>query len=141
MAKGGRAEFSIDYKQFESQLNVVLSRVETGTKKATSAACQEILEMSLSEVPRETNTLANSAFFEIHGKYRNFTAVVGYGGHGDPVNPVTGERASSYMVAVHERLDVYHPTGKAKFLEDPVRAYQTKYAGRAANIIRNEVGM
>jgi hypothetical protein len=30
------------------------------------------------------------------------------------------------MVVVHEDLDVYHPVGKAKFLEDPVREYADK---------------
>ena len=68
-----------------------------------------------------------SAFYEVTRRsdvsgYR-YEGVVGYGGNGDPVNPRTGRRASSYMVEVHEDLSVVHPTGKAKFLEDPVREY------------------
>lgn len=141
MARGGRAEFHIEYSKFNKSLEVLLSRVERGTKKATIQACEEILAESLRQVPRDTNTLASSAFYEIHGKYRNFTATIGYGGNGDPINPKTGRRASEYMVAVHEDLEAFHPVGKAKFLEDPVRMYQAKMAPNFAKAIREETGM
>jgi hypothetical protein len=54
----------------------------------------------------------------------SYQGEVGYGGNGDPVNPRTGKRASSYMVDLHENMDTPHQNGKAKFLEDPVREYQ-----------------
>ena len=139
MARGGRIELTLDYKGFERALQATLRRVERGTKKATIAACAEIKEMTLEEVPRDTNTLAGSFFYEIIGRYRNFEAIIGYGGSGDPANPKTGQRASEYMVAVHEDLEASHPVGKAKFLEDPLRRYQQKYARRAARIIRKEI--
>ena len=139
MARGGRIELTLGYKDFERALQATLRRVERGTKKATIAACEEIKEMSLEEVPRDTNTLADSFFYEILGRYRNFEAIIGYGGNGDPVNPKTGQRASEYMVVVHEDLEAVHPIGKAKFLEDPLRKYQEKYARRVARIIRKEL--
>ena len=40
------------------------------------------------------------------------------------------------MVAVHERLDVYHPNGKAKFLEDPVNRHTRKGTDSIAAKIR-----
>lgn len=142
MARGGRALFTINTKDFEQQLDVVLNKVGRGTKKATIAACTEILEDSLKEVPRQTSTLAKSAFISIEGNYRiGFTGTVGYGGNGDPVNPVSGERASQYMIVVHEDLTARHPTGKAKFLEDPVRRYQARMGARASQFIKNEVGL
>lgn len=141
MARGGRAAFNIEYSEFAKSLEVLLSRVERGTKKATRQACEEILAESLRQVPRDTNTLAKSAFYEIHGKYRNFTAIIGYGGNGDPTNPKTGRPASDYMVVVHEDLQAHHPVGKAKFLEDPVREYQRKMRQTYARAIRKETGM
>ncbi|MNU34907.1 hypothetical protein D3C71_234940 [compost metagenome] len=140
MARGGRASFKIDYSKFEQNLEVLLRRVERGTKKATIAAMEEIMEDSLRQVPRDTTALASSAFMEIIGKSKNFTANFGYGGKNDPVNPKTGRRVSEYMVVVHEDLTAKHPIGNAKFLERPVASYQLKFGAKIADILKNEVG-
>ena len=48
-------------------------------------------------------------------------------GH-NPVNPKNGLPASAYAAIVHEDLDMPHVRGgKAKFLEDPVRAYASRF--------------
>lgn len=140
MARGGRTSMNVNYTEVQRNLSIALSRVERGTKKATLQACEEIRDLSLAEVPRETNTLAESFFYEVQGAYRNFTATLGYGGKGDPVNPKTGEHASEYMVAVHEDLQANHPVGKAKFLEDPVNRYKARFLPGAAATIRAELG-
>ena len=123
----GTFSIGIDNKSlndFNKACNVTLSKVGMGTKKATKAACEEILNASLEQVPRDTNTLAMSGFYEITGNWRTgWHGVVGYGGSYDPINPKTGKPASSYMVEVHENLHARHVIGKAKFLEDPVREY------------------
>lgn len=139
MARGGRIKFEMDFTDFERKLRISLSRVERGTKKATIAACEEIKTMTLKEVPRDYNILASSFFYEVEGKYRNFTANLGYGGKGDPINPRTGQPASQYMVAVHEDLSAKHDQGKAKFLEDPVRQYESRFYSKSAQIIRDEL--
>lgn len=111
-------------KDFKSSCEVVITKVGRNTRKATEQACREISEDSLQQVPRDTNTLANSQFWEVTGNYRaGWTGTIGYGGKGDPINPKTGKPASYYMAAVHEDLTATHPIGKAKFLEDPVRNY------------------
>lgn len=140
MARGGNFSFDINFQEVVKNLEVSISRVERGTKKATIAACEEIKQESLVQVPRQTETLANSFFYEIDGAYRNFTATMGYGGNGDPVNPRTGQRASDYMVKVHEDLSVPHPYGKAKFLEDPVNAYRDKFLPGMARALAAELG-
>lgn len=126
----GSFTFEFDKKslsQFEASLNVALSKVGNGSRKALVAACEEILEASLTQVPRDTETLASSAFWEITGHWKTgWYATLGYGGSLDPINPVTGKPASSYMLAVHEDLNAHHPVGKAKYLEDPVRDYATR---------------
>jgi chorismate mutase len=40
---------------------------------------------------------------------------------------------------VHERLDVYHRVGKAKFLEDPAVAAQGRLAERIVDELRHEI--
>jgi hypothetical protein len=139
MARAGRFALEVDYSVFEKSLQAAVSRVQRGTKKATIAACEEIKELTLAEVPRDTETLADSFFYEVQGSYSNFTATIGYGGNGDPVNPLTGQHASAYMVAVHEDLSAVHPVGKAKFLEDPIRQYQSKFLTTVAIAIQSEL--
>ena len=128
----GTFNFDFDQKSldnFEAQCEAAIRNIGNGTRKATIAACEEILGNSMAEVPKDTYTLLMSAFYEVARRTDTsastwaYEAIVGYGGNGDPVNPKTGRRASSYMVKVHEDLSAYHSTGKAKFLEDPVREY------------------
>lgn len=122
-----RVTMSVDSKQrsrFDSSCNAVITKVGNGSRKALIAALDTISENSLNQVPRETNTLANSHFWEVDGNYKTgWTGTIGYGGNGNPVNPKTGQAASEYMVAVHEDLLAHHPIGKAKFLEDPIREF------------------
>lgn len=123
----GTFNFSFDNRtltNFEAQCNVAISKLGNGSRKALTVACDEILGESMAQVPQDTSTLLMSAFWEIDGHWKTgWNAIIGYGGNGDPVNPKTGMPASSYMLAVHEDMTSHHPIGKAKFLEDPVRAY------------------
>lgn len=98
--------------------NIITTRA--GAQKLRDIATN-IMSESAVEVPRDSETLANSGYIEgpTH-KEGSVKVSLGYGGTNDQVNPKTGKRASDYMVAVHERIDAKHPIGKAKFLEDPV---------------------
>lgn len=127
-----KVTFEFDYKDldmFNKKCQATVRNVVTGTKKATTEACKEILEASLAQVPKDTYTLAMSAFYSVYrrtdtsGNSYKYEGIVGYGGNGDPINPKTGRAASDYMIAVHEDLTTPHRNGKAKFLEDPVREY------------------
>lgn len=138
-----RATLDFDYKDFNKSCEAVISKVGNGSRKALVEACRIISEDSLTQVPYETGTLAQSQFWEVTGSYKiGWDATIGYGGNGDPINPVTGKPASSYMVAVHEDLDALHVIGKAKFLEDPVRDFARerfprtviKYVEEALNV-------
>lgn len=146
--------FEFDTKSlgaFNNKCQAAIRNVGRGTKKATIEACEEILEMSLQQVPKDTRTLALSAFYEVHRRTDTsvntwqYEGTVGYGGNGDPTNPKSKERASEYMMTVHEDLTAYHKNGKAKFLEDPVREYGEKkfartvfkYTGNALSSMSN----
>ncbi|MNC52106.1 hypothetical protein D3C75_1014310 [compost metagenome] len=139
MARGGRISIQVDFSEVQKNLVASVTRVDRGTKKATIAACEAIKARSLRLVPRDTSILAKSFYYKIHGRYRNFEAEIGYGGNGDPRNPRTGQRASEYMVAVHEDLQQPHKIGQAKFLEEAVRDYQSEFLTQAASVIRGEL--
>ena len=110
--------------RFYANCDAIITKVGNGSRKALIEACNIISEESLNQVPRDTNTLALSQYWEVTGNYRTgWSATIGYGGNGDPVNPKTGKTASSYMLAVHEDLTAVHIHGKAKFLEDPIRDF------------------
>lgn len=119
--------FSFDnkgLKDFDAKCEITISKLGKGTRKALVEACNIVLGESMAQVPQDTSTLIMSAFWEVTGYYKTgWDAVIGYGGNGDPINPKTGRPASSYMVAVHEDLTATHIVGKAKYLEDPIRAY------------------
>lgn len=118
-----------ELQKFDATCQIAIQNVFRGTKKATTAAAQEILGESMAQVPKETYTLLMSAYYEVAQRSDTalstwaYEAIIGYGGNGDPINPKTGRSASSYMLAVHEDLSATHVNGKAKFLEDPVREY------------------
>ena len=113
-----------DLNEFYAKCEAAISKVGNGSRKALIEACNVISDDSLAQVPRDTETLALSQFWEITGHYKTgWNAIIGYGGNGDPINPKTGRHASSYMLTVHEDLTALHIQGKAKFLEDPIRAY------------------
>lgn len=117
-------DMGVSAKAFSSKCEATLTKVGNGSRKALIAALDEIYDNSQNQVPRDTDTLASSGFYEVTGDYKTgWTGTIGYGGPVNPVNPKTGQRASEYMVAVHEDLTAHHPIGKAKFLEDPVREY------------------
>ena len=132
-----RGEFRISFKgenfrNFDGRCQAAIRNVFRGTKKATIAASEEILANSIKQVPKLTETLKQSAFYEVHRRADTapttwaYEATIGYGGNGDPINPISGQPASQYMVVVHEDYTVSHPVGNAKFLENPVREYAAK---------------
>ena len=123
-----------DQDRFASSCEVVIRNVDRATKAGTEQACKEILEESLRQVPRDTGTLASTAFYSVQRRMvtKNYTyeGIVGYAGQSgfgmsyDRINPKSGAAASKYAVKVHEDLSAWHLNGgKAKFLEDPVREY------------------
>ena len=106
-----------ELNQFESSTEAVVLNVDTATKRATEQACREILEESLAQVPRDTGALASTGFYEVERnmgtKSHTYQGTIGYAG-------TAGKGAK-------------HPNGgKAKFLEDPVRAYGSSNFKRVA---------
>ena len=117
-----RVTMDVNFNKFHKKCEAAISKVAQSTKKATIAACEEIMFESLKQVPRDTETLASSAFYGIkHAPDYGFEATLGYGG--TAINPKTGVPVMDYAVVVHEDLDAFHPVGKAKFLENPITVF------------------
>ena len=117
-----RVTLDINFSKFHKKCEATISKVAKSTYAATKEACEEIMDESLRQVPRDTGTLADSAFYDIRkAKDYGYEATLGYGG--SAINPKTGVPVMDYAVIVHEDLEAYHPIGKAKFLEDPIRDY------------------
>lgn len=120
-----RVTMDVNFSRFHKKCEAAISKVAKSTYWATEEACEDIMEESLRQVPKDTEALAGSAFYDIvHAKDYGFEATLGYGGSG--INPKTGIPVMDYAVAVHEDLEAVHPVGKAKFLEDPIRDYTSE---------------
>jgi len=120
-----RVTMDVNFNKFHKKCEATISKVAKSTYWATEEACEDIMEESLRQVPIDTGALAGSAFYDIRrAKDYGFEATLGYGGSG--INPKTGTPVMDYAVIVHEDLEAFHPVGKAKFLEDPIRDYALK---------------
>lgn len=73
-------------------------------------------------VPVDTGALRNSAYTRHVGRGFDITVWVGY--------------TVEYAVYVHERLDVHHPIGQAKFLEEPMQTKQPQMAKLFAKLMK-----
>lgn len=133
-------KMTLDAEQFYRSLKLVARGTGVETALVAREACKAIRKQSLSEVPRDTTTLAHSFSYRVrrHGNDK-VTARLGYGLNGDPVNPETGKSASEYMMEVHEDLSAYHPVGKAKFFEDPLRDYEQQFVPDIIDVMQKVI--
>lgn len=111
-------------------LEQAFSTIVVAEQAELNAIAEEIKTESQLQVPKDTRSLANSIFVEEEVTLDGLRTRIGYGGANAQINPKTGEATTEYMIAVHEDLNVYHPAGKAKFLEDPVNAMQGEFQAR-----------
>ena len=122
-------------------LNKIALGVQSESQKVLVAIAEKIMEASKLEVPQDTTALLQSAFVDVNSYRRSVIQInFGYGGPADATNYKTGKLASSYAIYVHERLDLFHPVGKAKFLEDPMNAYVSKLLPELAAALAVSLG-
>ena len=121
-----------------------------GAKKALQEVAGSIMAQSKAEVPYDTGTLQSTAYIENPVDEGDRVSIkMGYASPAtDKMNPVpdkfTGlnKMASEYALIVHETPATppgggnYHPYGKWKFLEDPVRANTQAFIQTLARELR-----
>lgn len=108
-----------------SKLNEALKNRKDDVVKAARMEAELIMTESKLQCPSDTGALKSSGHVkEPYDEGGRTIIEFGYGGTAAKINPKTGESTDTYAVYVHENLEAHHPTGKAKFLEDPVKAAQ-----------------
>lgn len=83
-----------------------------------------IMTDSKLQIPVDTGAARSSGFVnppEI--SLGGISVTLGYGGVAAQTNPKTGVLTSTYLEPLHEDMSATHTVGKAKFLEDPVKAH------------------
>lgn len=113
-----------------------LPRLAAGVAEGLYRVGNEIMADSQELIPVDTGTAKGSGRVlppELRGD--TLTVVVGYG-YGDAVNPKTGEPAVGYIIPLHERTDVPHKVGRAKFLEQPALEHVSRLRGEIGLAIR-----
>lgn len=114
----------VDLSQVIRNLELTPLAVEELVVLGAVEHAHTVMEASKAQVPRGTGTLAESGYVGSPIVSPGMVVVpMGYGGPNDQVNPVSGLAASTYAVPVHERVEVPHGQGKAKFLEDPLHEF------------------
>lgn len=124
-------------KKLQGNINRTVVNVRREAKRFVKEEAEAIMTESRLEVPVVSGALRDSGFVEID---KEGNATFGYGGPRAQMNPTTGTLTEDYMVAVHERLDLVHPNGKAKFLEDPVNRHTQQMEVKMAARLRKYMG-
>lgn len=132
-------ELKLDYKDFENACKAAISKSGLASYTVVKSIAEQIYNDTLEEVPEDTKTLRESAFYDVQRNSTSTEAIIGYAGSN--INPKTGRPVSEYVVAVHEDLDATHIKGKAKFLEDPINRHasnlDTTFASNLWSAINN----
>lgn len=128
-----------------SELLQALSRIRAELPNKLAGAvymeAEEIMTESKKQIPVDTAAAKNSGYVnepEISGG--DIKLEFGYGGTATKINRHTGEPTTTYLVPLHENLQARHTTGKAKFLEDPVKAAESGMLLRIARRLRGWLG-
>lgn len=99
--------------------------------EALEKGAKEIMTEADVLVPKDTETLRESARIyppTTDGVHAQVVFGFGFGG---AVNPKTGHLVEEYTVPVHEILEAFHePPTQAKFLEQPLFAYAGVMEGK-----------
>lgn len=116
--------------QLQANLKVKAENITAELAQQMMEIAGEIIRRSAVIVPKDTGELASRSFVEMVGDSNDqtFAAVAGYERHGlnyGTVEPDT--RGKFYAVPVHERMNVSHPNGQAKFLEEPFKQMEPEY--------------
>ena len=118
----------LSLETFISNLQTKVIDIENTAGVTLTEFANQVMTESKAEVPIDTTTLQQSGYVEQPRRANGKVWVkIGYGGMNDKRNPDTGQMASEYALKVHETKGTskgggnYHPYGKWKFLEDPLR--------------------
>ena len=115
---------SDDVKRFQANLRQAQGKARAAAKRGLAKFANHVIGESQALCPVDTGTLAASGTVgDLEESGEKLSITIGHN--------------TTYAAAVHERLDVHHPQGQAKYLETAVRNNVPKAAEFIANEVRN----
>jgi hypothetical protein len=112
-------------QEIERKLQDLVRKYPEAAATATYQEGLALLADSVKEVPVDTGRLRRTGYVDAPTDARDPKVVVGYG--------------TDYALPVHERTEVHHPVGKAKFLIDPMLLRSSGYRDRMIQRIAKNV--
>lgn len=126
--------------QVKVKLKMNLPKIDVPVMSALFEEANELMAASKRQVPVDTGTLRGSGMVEDPVKQsKSYRVRLGYG-YGEEKNPKSGQIAAGYAIYVHENLKAKHKVGKAKFLEDPMKAWEPKFAKNVGMRLKRKLG-
>lgn len=123
-------------QSFTKKVDALINVVDSDMQDELEQFCEDVLYDSNSEIPVDTGTAAESAGYVIESFGRGIRSRMGYAISKDPVNPRTGEAASSYITALHEDITVPHANGSAKFFERALYKHSESFYSKGRERMR-----
>lgn len=127
-------------KRLARKLRVAEEIIQAEVGKALHAEARQLIEIAASLVPRDTDALYRSRFVSPPIRSKEGVKVICGFGTDSIINSKTGKPTSQYAIYVHERLDLKHPKGQAKFLEQPALELAPKLERNLASRIAARIG-
>jgi hypothetical protein len=104
---------SLDIQKFLKGMGEARQRAESAATRAINKAAQHTIGQAQKLAPVDTGALkASGTALPAENQDGRITATIGFN--------------TNYAAAVHERLDVHHDQGQAKYLEVPLRQMDAK---------------
>lgn len=105
-------KFNLDTTDLNAALGRILTNVGKEEMAALTAEAELIMTDAKKNTPVDTGTLRSSGI--VTPRPADHRVDLSFGG-----------AASAYAAIVHERLDVHHPVGEAKFLENALNRWRS----------------
>lgn len=126
------ARSDIDAQKVLAALQALGPKAGKAIASALYKEGNRIMGVSKEEVPVEFGNLKASGTVLLPRREGDATIVeMGYGGSAGSQGADVG-----YAIYVHEDMNARHPVGKAKYLEDPMKAAESGFADRIAKDIK-----
>lgn len=107
--------------QIVANINQELKKIQGGTEARLRQAAELILETAKELCPKDTLALVESGYIEIRKMATGWVAEIGFARPDAPAKVAGKKPPEAYAVYVHENMEVHHPIGQAKFLEEAVK--------------------
>ena len=122
---------------FASSLNRVQTDALTLLKQGLTSAAEEVIAESVQITPVDTGELRARAFTDTPVVTEDTLEInLGYEKYGTAY-PVTPSGSSEeYAVLVHERVEIPHAVGQAKFLETALKSFEPEFLEFLGNAVK-----